>query len=158
MAANELNQVLNDALTGEHAYTQNLWEEIQAFYHAVSWDKDRWIFGIFAYEAVVFLTVLLCRRQWEILSVIFGCNALLLFFMERLNTFLHQHWQSFSTQQYFDEHGAFLITVLGVPLLVCELVIVIFLVSEAVRIMVKVKSMQLKRELAAKAKAEKKEK
>mmetsp|Transcript_44935 Transcript_44935/g.82055 ORF Transcript_44935/g.82055 Transcript_44935/m.82055 type:complete len:169 (+) Transcript_44935:147-653(+) len=151
-----VNSVLQEALSGEYAYTQGPWEEAQAFYHAVSWSKDKWIFGIFAYEAVVYLTVLICRRHWEQLSIIFGVNTIVLFCMEPLNTFLRENWEAFSAQNYFEKNGSFLMTVLGMPMLICQLIIVILLVSQAVRQMIKVKTVQLRRELAEKAKAEKK--
>lgn len=37
-------------------------------------------------------------------------------FSERLNAVLALHWEKFSTQNYFDEHGIFMVTVLCGPL------------------------------------------
>ena len=44
---------------------------------------------------------------------------------ERLNRLLHQHWEKFAKQPYFDAHGVFTSTVLSAPLLLDMLIILV---------------------------------
>lgn len=44
---------------------------------------------------------------------------------ERLNGLLHQHWEKFARQPYFDAHGVFTSTFLSAPLLLDMLIILV---------------------------------
>merc|ERR1711957_823696 len=111
-----------------------------------------------AFELLLWLLVILNRRRWGRISVVFGINTAILGCAERLNKLGGAHWKAFATQDYFDTQGAFLGVVLGVPLLLCQLLIVFFLLREAAVMVVKVKRMELRTKFAEKQKEEKKEK
>mmetsp|Transcript_8095 Transcript_8095/g.20173 ORF Transcript_8095/g.20173 Transcript_8095/m.20173 type:complete len:193 (-) Transcript_8095:141-719(-) len=143
-APDALQDIIESTLKGSGAYTQGFWEDVQAFVHAIDWAKDQWIFWLFAAEAAMLLIVALNRNRWEVLSVVFMLNAALLFFAERLNTLARRHWQSFSSQQYFDEHGSFASVIVGVPVLLAQLAIVICLLRQAACMVIKVKRIELR--------------
>eukprot|EP00927_Polykrikos_kofoidii_P075885 TRINITY_DN72410_c0_g1_i1.p1 TRINITY_DN72410_c0_g1~~TRINITY_DN72410_c0_g1_i1.p1 ORF type:complete len:196 (-),score=24.39 TRINITY_DN72410_c0_g1_i1:51-557(-) len=149
-----IEQMIQQALSGEGRYTQNFIEDVQAFTHAISWDKDLWIFGIFGAEALMLIVICLCRRSWETLSVLFAGNMLILFAGEYLNTFAAKHWESFSSQMYFDPHGAFVSVIVGLPLIILQLLIVILILKEACSMVVKVKRLELRHNARAKKKDE----
>lgn len=140
---------------GPHAYTQSFTEDVQAFAHAVDWDKDRWIFGIFAIEALIYLFVLCSRKHTGRLCVIFMLNAFILVWAEKINSAAAEHWEKFSTQQYFDKSGVFASVIVGVPLIICQFLIVVLLLWEASKMVVKVKRVQIRKELAEKKKENK---
>mmetsp|Transcript_90032 Transcript_90032/g.155985 ORF Transcript_90032/g.155985 Transcript_90032/m.155985 type:complete len:172 (+) Transcript_90032:52-567(+) len=150
-----LEEAVSNLLTGKHAYTQSFWEDLQAFVHAVDWAKDQWIFGVFAVEVAILCLVVLSRRCWEGLAAIFVLNGVLLFFLERLNTLAREHWEAFASQQYFDESGTFACVIFGAPMLICQLVIVVLLLKEASHMVIKVKRMELKKDIKAKQETKK---
>lgn len=71
----------------------------------------------------------------------------ILFGSEGINAFGRKHWHYFSSQQYFDVRGAFLSVIIGAPLLVIQLLIVIWLLMEAAQLVVKLKRMEIKEDL-----------
>ncbi|CAE7263697.1 tmem18, partial [Symbiodinium pilosum] len=132
-----VEDVLRTQLSGEHRYTQNFWEDVQAFAHAIDWRKDTWIWALFVVEFVDLLCIVASRRSWEKLSVIFMANTCCLAAAESLNRLAGQHWAFFSSQDYFDSAGVFASIMLGLPLLLCQFIIVGFLLREAGSMVIK---------------------
>mmetsp|Transcript_42031 Transcript_42031/g.62806 ORF Transcript_42031/g.62806 Transcript_42031/m.62806 type:complete len:186 (+) Transcript_42031:2-559(+) len=145
---------LQAAFSGPHAYTQNFLEDVQAFVHAVAWREEHWLWAVGSFEALLWILVWLNRRHWERQAFIFILITAILSSAERLNRLGSQHWKAFSTQNYFDEHGAFLGVVVGIPLLLCQLLIVFFLLREASVMVIKVKRLELKQKYVQKKKEE----
>jgi hypothetical protein len=52
-------------------------------------------------------------------------TVLLCYFAETLNTLAREHWELFSTQQYFDKTGVFTSLVFSAPLILIALVILV---------------------------------
>mmetsp|Transcript_6289 Transcript_6289/g.20131 ORF Transcript_6289/g.20131 Transcript_6289/m.20131 type:complete len:153 (+) Transcript_6289:32-490(+) len=147
-----LDEFVHTLLHGKHGYTNGFYEDMQAFLHAIDWRNDRWLFLIFLLEGVAFLFVVANRRHWERLAAGFAVIGALLFFAERINEVARRHWKEFASQQYFDESGAFITAILGMPLIICQFLIVILLVKEAALMAVKVKRLELRKSYAEKAK------
>ena len=156
-AASELmgtvEDVLKTHLTGDHRYTQSFTEDVQAFVHAIDWKSDMWIFGLFLVELVDVLVILVNRRSWERLAAIFMANTAILSCAEWLNRLARNNWKSFSSQDYFDQAGVFASVLVGLPLLLCQFLIVGFLLREAACMVIRVKRLELK-EARRKAKDE----
>mmetsp|Transcript_129384 Transcript_129384/g.258310 ORF Transcript_129384/g.258310 Transcript_129384/m.258310 type:complete len:174 (+) Transcript_129384:89-610(+) len=147
-----LQDFIGDLLSGKHAYTSSFWDDVQAFVHAIDWRNDQWIFAVFGMEFLFFVFAVVNRNRWERLSALFVLNSIVLFGAERLNGLAAKHWKDFASQQYFDPSGTFASVVLGVPLLVCQLLIVVFLLREAASMVIKVKRLEFKRDIAQKKK------
>jgi len=49
----------------------------------------------------------------------------LIYFGENINSVAGQHWQSFATQDYFDEHGIFYNVVVSAPALITLLTVLV---------------------------------
>ena len=62
-----------------------------------------------------------------------------------MNGFLSKRWELFSTQNYFDERGAFVSVIWNAPLMVNLVVILINFLRLTVKEMVKMKKAQMKR-------------
>merc|ERR1712079_290143 len=105
---------------------------------------------------MVFVIVVANRQRSERLAAVFMVNTALLFGAERINGLAARHWKSFATQQYFDPAGAFMMVMVGMPMLVCQLVILVFLLREAAKMVIKVKRLELRKTLVEKKKEEKK--
>ena len=88
----------------------------QAFTHAIDW-KERWLQGLIFFEILLFILVIFCRNSFELQSLVFFIICALVYLSERLNTFCSQNWERFATQNYFDEHGSFAVTMFSGPLL-----------------------------------------
>eukprot|EP00811_Abedinium_folium_P010802 NODE_19995_length_818_cov_7.960926.p2 GENE.NODE_19995_length_818_cov_7.960926~~NODE_19995_length_818_cov_7.960926.p2 ORF type:complete len:170 (+),score=49.77 NODE_19995_length_818_cov_7.960926:135-644(+) len=144
--------LINGQSTGSSFYN-----DAMGFYHAVSWAKDRWIFGVFALQALVLLVVLLQRRRLAVLGTVFLLNAVVLGLAERINGLGRTHWRSFSTQMYFDEGGVFVGVILCAPLLLMQLAILVCLLVDASRLLVTVKRAEIRSNLKKKREAAAKE-
>ncbi|OLQ07168.1 Transmembrane protein 18 [Symbiodinium microadriaticum] len=152
-----VEDVLRTQLSGEHRYTQSFWEDVQAFAHAIDWRKDTWIWMLFMVELIDLICIFLSRRSWERLSVIFMANTCCLAAAETLNRLAGQHWMAFSSQDYFDSSGVFASIMLGLPLLLCQFVIVGFLLREAASMVIRVKRLELKQKAREKREEKAKE-
>ncbi|CAK9110120.1 unnamed protein product [Durusdinium trenchii] len=98
-----VEDVLKSHLTGENRYTQSFTEDVQAFVHAIDWRTDFWIFGLFLVEFLDLLMVVINRRSWERLAMIFLANTGILYCAEWLNQLASKNWKTFSSQDYFDK-------------------------------------------------------
>ena len=100
--------------------------ESPAFAAAIDWN-ERWIQMLIGFEVMLFIVVLVFRNSYEFQSVLFLVICLLVAFSERINTLCAEHWRLFATQNYFDVHGTFAITLFSGPLLFIGLVQVVCL-------------------------------
>ncbi|CAK9110118.1 unnamed protein product [Durusdinium trenchii] len=169
-----VEDVLKSHLTGENRYTQSFTEDVQAFVHAIDWRTDFWIFGLFLVEFLDLLMVVINRRSWERLAMIFLANTGILYCAEWLNQLASKNWKTFSSQDYFDKAGVgtgddsagkreqlvctgtrqteatrfgllvFASVLVGLPLLLCQFLIVGFLLKEAGSMVIQVKRLELK--------------
>ena len=79
--------------------------------------SERWIQALIAFHVTLWLITVTTRRRFWLQTTIFFAVCLLVFSAERLNSLAHEHWQSFSKQDYFDDHGVFTVTMYAAPLL-----------------------------------------
>ena len=93
------------------------YHESAAFTAAIDW-SERWIQMLLGFEVVLFIIVIVFRNSYEFQSVLFFVICLLVAFSERINTFCAEHWRLFATQNYFDAHGTFAVTLFSGPLLI----------------------------------------
>jgi len=91
-------------------------ENVDAFRHAVDW-SERWIQALVAFHVFLWILTLSTRKRFGIQTVVFFLICILVFAAERLNAAAHEHWKSFSKQDYFDTHGVFAVTMYAAPLL-----------------------------------------
>lgn len=122
---------------------KDAWEHWEAFSAAIDW-SERWIIGLIGMEVALLVIVLVLWKSYELQAAIFLFLCALIAFSERINSFCAEHWGSFATQNYFDVHGAFAITLFSGPLLFImftQLVIFLRLTSSE---LIKAKRMELK--------------
>ena len=97
-----------------------------AFSSAVDWTEN-WLRGLLCFHVILFVIVVLTRKNTTIQSMLFLYICFLVLLAEYLNTFCAENWESFSTQNYFDTHGSFAAVVYAAPLLVIALLQMVIL-------------------------------
>ena len=76
---------------------------------------------------------------------------------EYINAWAFDHWQLFSTQNYFDPSGLFVTVVLSLPLCLISLITVILGLYNTSQLVIKVKAFEFKKALRRKKTDTKKE-
>ena len=114
--ATEIENHYKNLIAKTSAAPKDFYEHWQAFVSAVNW-SERWLQGLIALELLLLLIVLIFRNDANIQGGLFLVICLLVYFSERINMYCASNWQSFATQNYFDEHGSFAVTLFSGPLL-----------------------------------------
>ena len=125
---------LQEAVRKNAKAPQNFMEGWAAWSSAIDWKEDVWIWYLLAAHVVNLLFFIMLRSNIEFQTCQFLLICVLVIFSEKLNTYCSARWQSFSTQNYFDEHGVFTCTIFAAPLLLvgfCQLLNFLYLASEA---------------------------
>ena len=91
-------------------------EPLIAFASAIDWN-ERWIQLLLAFELTLLIIVVVYRNNFELQACTFFFLCILISFSERINAICANNWGLFSTQNYFDVHGAFAVTFFSGPLL-----------------------------------------
>mmetsp|Transcript_18764 Transcript_18764/g.55792 ORF Transcript_18764/g.55792 Transcript_18764/m.55792 type:complete len:200 (+) Transcript_18764:234-833(+) len=133
------------------AKPQTAREAWDAFSSAVDW-KENWIRGLLAWHGVMWATFFLTRKNFSAQCGLFFGVAAIVAAAEPLNGLAKKHWQRFSGQDYFDEHGIFTCIVLCAPLLALSFAMMINFVFMASFLLVDVKRRELKDHLKEQAK------
>lgn len=95
-----------------------------AFSSAIEWNET-WIISLLTFHVFLFLLIVLTRKKFVVQSCIFFFISVLVRMAERINLYCSNHWQEFSTQNYFDKNGLFAgILFSGPLLLMCLLMLV----------------------------------
>lgn len=127
-------------------------ESWQAFFAAIDFVKDRWISYLMAFHLLQLIVFVLTRSNVDVQTVQFLIICILVMISERLNGYCATHWQEFSTQNYFDEHGVFTCIIFSAPLLIIgfmQLINFLLIASDA---LITAKRMELKINRAKQAK------
>ncbi|KAJ0235586.1 Transmembrane protein 18 [Hirschfeldia incana] len=122
---------------------QPAYENFIGFLHAIDW-KEPWIMGLMAFHALVLIVTLASRRHLNFHMFLFLLALGGVYFAESLNRVLRKNWRSFSTQNYFDPHGAFLSVLWSGPLLVIAIIILINTLFSLCYLIVKWKRAELR--------------
>jgi hypothetical protein len=138
---------LGDILQGQGAPSGPV-EQFHAFRHAITWSEP-FILSLVAFQILMILACLFVSRKNRsmasrlIVMVFIGITVRM---GERLNRLGARHWQSFSTQNYFDQRGIFVSVMLCAPLLMDCLLMLFCYLREASQLLVQVKATQIQRQ------------
>ena len=130
----------------KQAQPENPMEHFHAFRSAINW-SEKFIIGLICFQIVMFLLCLFVSRKDRGLAP----RVCLLVFIgvvvrsaEWLNAQGVQHWESFATQDYFDKRGIFIGIMLCAPLLLDSLMMLLFFMKEASKLLIQVKRSEIK--------------
>eukprot|EP01024_Parvocaulis_polyphysoides_P009423 TRINITY_DN12950_c1_g1_i1.p1 TRINITY_DN12950_c1_g1~~TRINITY_DN12950_c1_g1_i1.p1 ORF type:complete len:172 (-),score=13.70 TRINITY_DN12950_c1_g1_i1:124-639(-) len=116
------------------------------FFHAIDWTEP-WIISILITHSILFLTVILFRKNLKLQSGLFCMMMLIIFGAQQLNELGSQYWRKFSRQNYFDENGFFISMVISMPFVVIMLIIVVNYLISVSKLLIKMKRQQLRHEM-----------
>ncbi|KAF8060550.1 TMEM18 [Scenedesmus sp. PABB004] len=133
-------------------HSQDFWDELQAFAHAVDW-RERWIQGLVAAHVAVLVSVLLARRNMTWLTAVFLALGSVVYFGERINALAGRHWPAFAGQDYFDRRGVFYCVMVSGPAVVNLLIVLVLYLLQVAQLMVSVKRRELVHQARARAAA-----
>jgi transmembrane protein 18 len=148
----QVKQLMRDN-PGNARSPETPWEMWQAFSSAVNWSQ-RWIQGLLAFHALLFALVIVFRNNENAQVVLFMLICVLLYFCEQINTYCAQHWEEFSTDNYFDDRGVFAGVMFAGPLLLIGLFQLVNFLRLTSTLLIKAKRMQLQQQYNAKKKGE----
>jgi hypothetical protein len=139
--------VLGDIMKGQSVPSGPL-EHFHAFRHAIAWSEP-FILSLVAFQIFMILACLWVSRNNRSMAprlVVMIFIAITVRMAERLNRLGAKHWQSFSTQNYFDKGGIFVSVMLCVPLMIDCLLMLFCYLREAMQLLVQVKATQIRRQ------------
>ncbi|KAF0899586.1 hypothetical protein E2562_020778 [Oryza meyeriana var. granulata] len=113
------------------------------FFHAVDW-KEPWLISMLIFHAILLLVTIISRRNVNFQLILSALTFSGVFLAERINTFLGQHWKSFSSQNYFDPQGLFISVVWSGPLLLITILILVNTLVTLCLLMVRWKRAELR--------------
>lgn len=108
------------------------------------WWQEWWVRIIVAYHLLLLLTVLWFRRSLPAQLAVFALSLCTVASTEFLNGIGAIYWEEFSSQPYFDKHGAFISSVVSCPLIIIMMVVLVNIVSTVIQDMMVLKKKQLK--------------
>lgn len=138
--------VTQEILAGQ-AQPENLREHFDAFRSAINW-SEKFVLGLIAFQIVMFFLSLYVAQRDRALApklVVMTFIFIVVRSAEWLNTKGEEHWESFATQDYFDDRGLFLGIMLVGPLMLDIFMMLIFFMREASLLLVEVKRTEIKR-------------
>uniref|UniRef100_A0A023GAA8 Transmembrane protein 18 n=2 Tax=Amblyomma TaxID=6942 RepID=A0A023GAA8_AMBTT len=112
----------------------------------VDWTEP-WLMGLITFHIVTLSLTLLTRDRGNIQAGLFVTALLLVYFSEALNELAAQHWQAFSSHQYFDSQGMFISLVFSAPLLLNCIIMVGQWMWTSGTLMIRIKQAQLRQEI-----------
>ena len=122
---------------------QDLKEHFLAFTSAINW-KEPFIRCLIAFHIIIFIIMIVTRKNIDIQFIIFMVLCFSVYMSERINTWSHMHWQTFSTQDYFDKQGVFSGMMFSGPMLIILFIQLLSFLSLASSSLIQVKRMELK--------------
>eukprot|EP01060_Flectonema_neradi_P006639 TRINITY_DN14502_c0_g1_i1.p1 TRINITY_DN14502_c0_g1~~TRINITY_DN14502_c0_g1_i1.p1 ORF type:complete len:213 (+),score=35.01 TRINITY_DN14502_c0_g1_i1:48-641(+) len=142
------------------AASSQAYDEAHRFYLAVDW-SERWIQAMLSFHILMWsiwfvATVRGCSSEFKI--TFFIICAILCGSASMLNTLGGEHWEKFSSENYFDSHGIFLAITWCTPFVVLLLFLLLQMLFDVAKLLVNVKVEQLKRRKMKEAKDAKKKK
>ena len=127
--------------------TTQAYDEAHKFFLAVDWSEP-WIQAMLSFHFLIWSvwvvsTMRGCSSEFKI--ILFVICAALCGSASLLNSLGAEHWEKFSSENYFDEHGVFLAITWCTPLVVLLLFLLLQMLFDVAKLMVNIKVQQLKR-------------
>lgn len=150
MRNNPLQDIANDVtknIVAGQIQPQTPREHFDAFRSAITW-SEKFIVGLICFHLVVFLLCFFVSRKDKGVAPRVGLLVfigVLVRSAEWLNSLGNEHWESFATQNYFDNRGVFVGIMLCAPLLLDSLMMLLFFMREAATLLVQVKRNEIQR-------------
>ena len=120
----------------------SFYSNAMGFYHAVDW-KEPWIRAILCFHVILLILAVATRKYSTFQFGLIVAICALIYFAETFNSYGAKNWQTFSTQDYFDQNGVFASVIFSSPLLVLGVGIMLNALYETSQMLVTVKRLEL---------------
>mmetsp|Transcript_24222 Transcript_24222/g.57159 ORF Transcript_24222/g.57159 Transcript_24222/m.57159 type:complete len:259 (-) Transcript_24222:249-1025(-) len=153
------NDVTKNIMAGQ-IQPQTPREHFDAFRSAIRWSEN-FIAGLICFHIFVFLLCLFVSKKNSGLAPRVGLMVFIGVVVrsaEWLNSLGDEHWESFATQNYFDNRGVFIGIMLCAPLLLDSLMMLLFFMKEASTLLVQVKRTEIQRKRKSASNGDRKKK
>jgi diacylglycerol kinase len=151
----EIEQSMKNIMQKSYKVPTDFSENWQAFITAIDWN-DKLFTYLLVFHLSLAIIVLATRKHINFQGFLFILLCGLVFLSERINTYCSLNWRNISSQNYFDEKGAFAGIFFAGPLLLILFVQLINFLIIASKDLIAVKRLQLakNRKVDEKAKIE----
>ena len=113
----------------------------------MNWTEP-WLRALMGFHCLLFLVAIVWRKNVDLQMAVLGVVSILVFCSEQINALAGENWHSFSTQNYFDEHGAFAGALFCAPLLCIAFFQLINLLVLAGSALITAKRLQLSKKIS----------
>lgn len=140
----EIEQSMKNFMQKSYKVPKDFSENWQAFITAIDWN-DKLFAYLLIFHLSLAITVLATRKHVNFQGFLFVLLCGLVFLSERINTYCSLNWRNISSQNYFDEKGAFAGIFFAAPLLFILFIQLINFLIIASKDLIAVKRLQLAR-------------
>lgn len=123
-------------------------EPVTSFVTAVDW-TERWILGLFAFHAILYVVAICLRKNPDALVIYFFFIMMLAWFSQHLSDLGDKYWYYFASENYFYPRDVFVSFAWTAPLLLLAVLIIGRIFIHIFQLLVQRKIRQLKKEMAA---------
>lgn len=125
-------------LTENDSFVDSFWR----FIYAVNWNEN-WIIAILVFEVCFLFITIATQHNWRIQSFLFLFTLAIVCLSKTVNTFAHQNWRSFATENYFDPQGMFITILVSLPLCIISIIALTLALFNASKLLITVKRLEL---------------
>jgi hypothetical protein len=143
---NDITSQIKNMMKETSKAPADLKEHYEAFVAAINW-KETFIRCIIISHIILFILMILTRKNVDIQCMLFLSICFFIYISEYINTWCHNHWQLFATQDYFDKQGVFSSMMFSGPLLAMLFVQLLNFLALASSTLIQVKRMELKQKI-----------
>ena len=127
------------------------YDTLLGFFHAVSWENDRYLFlSLLCMQLLCLTLVWTTRRRVNVQIVLLCFLALMVYYTETVNEigdYLY-HRYKLTSQNYFDQHGVFITIFYAMPLLAIMMVQMVTALYNSSQLLVQVKRHEIRNKKA----------
>lgn len=140
-----IKESIKQDVFSQHVGPKNFFEHIAAFTSAINWTEP-FILAILMFHVIIIASTIWARYNKNMVGqmTIIGLITILVYFSETLNFWGSSNWEEFATQNYFDPHGFFMVTMVGTPLLLVFIGIMFSFTREARSLLTELQTLKLK--------------
>merc|ERR1712228_305042 len=125
---------------------ETFFDHTNAFIEAVDW-TETWLLSMLFCELCLLGFTIYTQQNWAIQSILFIFTFSVVICAQYINKWCSNHWQSFSSQNYFDPSGLFITIMMSLPLCLISLLALVIGLYNASQLVIKVKTFEFKQQL-----------
>ncbi|KAJ3434865.1 transmembrane protein [Anaeramoeba flamelloides] len=126
-------------------------KELRNVYDFIDW-KDPLIISLLLFFTLCIIFITLVRKSFKVLIITFFVLVIFSALGNFLNKWCIENWQLIARKNYFEETGFFIAFFYSIPLVLCCVYILFFMIIKIGSLFIKIKRLQLKKQAVDKHK------